>query len=70
MKINVVFDMQDEGDRYDFNTFVHMHELTDIKDQLYALQRTLRKYDERKTIPTDEVVEKLRDILCIYTGDE
>ena len=62
--------MTDEGDRYDFNTFVHIHELIGIKEQLYTYQRSLRKYDERELIPTEEVAERLREILSLYTGEE
>lgn len=69
MKLNLIFNMNDEGDAADFQEFMHLSEYRQLKEELYTYARSLRKYDDRKTIPTEEITEKLYEILSVYTGE-
>jgi len=69
MKVNVIYDLTDESDKYDFDMMLKVHELKEVYDQLYQYQRNLSKYEERETIPAREVVERLREIMCFYSGE-
>lgn len=58
-----MFEFDGDEESYEIALCTYRHKLAKMLFDISDYARTLRKYEERSTIPTEEVEEKLSDML-------
>ena len=59
----VIFEFDDEENRWDVSLCTYRHKLAKMLFDLADYARQLRRYEERESIPTEEVEEKISDLI-------
>lgn len=59
----VTFEFDEAEERYDVSLCVNRYKMAYMLDEIRDYARTLRKYEEREQLPTEEVETKLSNII-------
>jgi hypothetical protein len=57
------FNLEDEGDKCDFDMALKASDMFSMLEEIRNYRRHLRKYEDRDSIPTTEIVDKLDELL-------
>ncbi len=70
MEAILKFNLSDESDKHDHYHAVNAYRWASIIENINQYRRTLTKYEDRESIPTDEIEQKLSDLIADYRSFE